>query len=187
MNPWVLSEKPKEKTHKIAYHVGCPTENHKELLKCLRKVPAEDIVRSVQLFLPFLYSPFTTFGPVIEKESNDAFLSEYPSVLLKSKKIQKLPWLATTTQNEGLYPAAEFYDVNHLKTIYEKWNSLAPFLLDFNGSLTDENEKLKVSAKVKDFYLGDEKPFKDEINDKFFFGLRNVSLYLSKMYFLIIQ
>lgn len=174
LNPWVLSENSKEKAHKIAHNVGCSTENHEELLKCLKQKPAGDIVRSVKLFQPFLYNPFSPFGVVVENSDEEVFLSDFPSVLLKNEKFHKIPWLATATKDEGLYPAAEFYDKEHLDWIDSKWDSLAPHLFDFNHTFTDESKKLEISRRIREHYMETEDNC-HRVSMKYFSELRDVS------------
>jgi len=95
--------------------------------------------------------------------------------LLQEGKFKKLPWLLSQTQDEGLYPAAEFYDDDMLKTIDERWRKLAPLLLDFNELSTNVNRKSQISLKIQQFYLGNEKiskntfkEFDDILSDRLF-------------------
>lgn len=41
------------------------------------------------------------FGPVIEPESQSAFLSEDPLKLLKRGKVKQVPWLVGLVETEG--------------------------------------------------------------------------------------
>jgi len=72
-----------------------------------------------------------------------------------------LPWLLSQTQDEGLYPAAEFYDDDILETIDERWIEFAPFILDFNETSTNVNRKAQISLKIREKYLGDAKISKE--------------------------
>jgi carboxylesterase type B len=153
LNPWVITENAKEKAHKLAESLNCDYKDHKKLLNCLLKKPAEDIVGSVELFQPFLYNPFTPFGVVVEKAHKEAFLTENPSEILKKQKIQKVPWLATASKDEGLYPGAEFYRKDLLEKIDENWEDIIPHILHYNDTFTDSFKRNKVSRKIRKQYL----------------------------------
>lgn len=153
IDPWVMVENSREKAHQIAKFMNCP-QDHKKLLKCLRGKPAEELVTLAKKFQPYLYNPYSPFGVVVEPPSASAFLTDHPKNLLKSGNFKKLPWLLSQTQDEGLYPAAEFYNEKCLKEINDGWDELSPFILDFNGTTTNTEMKLLVSQHIRKHYLG---------------------------------
>ena len=154
LNPWVVQENAREKAHKIAAHLKCPTDDHEAMLKCLKNQPAGDIVSSVALFLAYLYNPFSPFGVVVEPPSEHAFLLDFPSKLLEKGEIYKAPWIASATTDEGLYPAAEFVSKEqYLPEIAKNWSTLAQHILDFNGTFIQQSEKTKIAADIKKQYF----------------------------------
>jgi carboxylesterase type B len=157
LNPWVITERPKEKAYKVADIIDCKHKDHNELLQCLIEKPAEDIVRAVEVFQPFLYNPFTPFGIVVEKQdSNNRFLPDLPSNLLQMQEYQKIPWLATATLDEGLYPAGEFYNDEYLKIVDKDWDQLAPHLFDYNWTFVEHQDKKFISQRIRKEYLEDQ-------------------------------
>lgn len=50
LNPWVLLEQPLEKTKKLSDYIGCPTNDNKLMVQCLRNKPARQIVDAVKYF-----------------------------------------------------------------------------------------------------------------------------------------
>lgn len=40
------------------------------------------------------------------KDTQQPFITEHPYAILKSGKIQNLPWITSVVESEGLYPAA---------------------------------------------------------------------------------
>lgn len=50
LNPWVLYEHPLQKAKKVANLVGCPDNDNKLMIDCLRKKPARQIVHTVKQF-----------------------------------------------------------------------------------------------------------------------------------------
>lgn len=171
LNPWVMCENAQAKAYKVASLVNCPTKNHKLMVECLKKKPADELVKQAAKFQPFLYNPFSPFGVVVEKPCDTAFLTDTPKNLLMNKKTKNLPWIASVTQDEGLYPAAELYNEKHLNTLDKNWNDLAISLLDFNGTSFDYNIKVDIAQKIRKFYLKDEK-----ISKETYFQLRNVNI-----------
>lgn len=154
LNPWVFMENAKEKARKVAESVGCPTTSSYKLIACLKEKPAEDIVRTVALFQPFLYNPFSPFAVTVEPKHDGAFLTQKPIDILRLRQFQELPWVASATEAKGLYPAGEFMrHENYLPEINQDWDKIIPFILDFN--LTIPAKRIKnVSQKIREHYLG---------------------------------
>ena len=155
LNPWVLVEKPLEKTQKLASTLGCSTKDTKQMIECLKRRPGRQIVAAVTEFQPWLYNPFSPFGVVVDSWSPDPVLPDHPYNLLKNKKVADLPWITSYTNSEGLYPASDFYsDDEYLRDIDEKWNDIVPFILDYNNTVDPELRDL-VSQKIRRYYLKD--------------------------------
>ncbi|KAI5749733.1 hypothetical protein M8J76_009694 [Diaphorina citri] len=153
--PWALTENLPEKTKLIANYLGCPVNSSEEMIECLRTRPAPVIADAVRLSQPFLFNPFSPWGPTVDSFAKNPFLPDFPAELIKQGKIANVPWLNSVTADEGLYPAAEFLaSQTILKTIDANWTSLAPHILDFNSTVPD-NLKDKTAEKIRHKYLGD--------------------------------
>lgn len=162
LNPWVMAENAREKAFLVGKSVGCKfssktKSDSKKLLRCLKKVPTSELVTAAKIFQPFLYNPFSPFGVVVEGNYANAFLTDHPQKILENRKFKPRPWITSVTRDEGLYPAAEFYTNKTLKQFDEKWNDLAPFLLDFNSTTYDNQKKLEWSESIRKFYFDDER------------------------------
>uniref|UniRef100_A0A182N7U2 carboxylesterase n=2 Tax=Anopheles dirus TaxID=7168 RepID=A0A182N7U2_9DIPT len=157
LNPWAMTERSLEKAIRIGAVLGCPTRKTKALLDCLRKQPAEDIVRQVPQFLDFLYNPFTPFGAVVEKEgplNPEPFLTDTPRTLMKAGKFSKVPLILSVTQAEGLYPGAEFIsDLKYLEDIDSRWNELLPSILDYKTAVADPKIRDRLSETIRKHYF----------------------------------
>ncbi|XP_046680494.1 esterase E4-like [Homalodisca vitripennis] len=153
--PWVLAENSRAKSQLLADSVGCPTDNSNSLVDCLRSKPAKSLLlKTEELFMPWHFNPFSPFGPVVEKNSSEAFLDKDPYELLKEGNIKDAPWLTSMTTEEGLYPASTFLKNNKLmKELDENWNKIAPHLLDYNNTVAKELQD-EISDKIKKFYFG---------------------------------
>ncbi|XP_049293743.1 venom carboxylesterase-6-like [Anopheles funestus] len=157
LSPWVITERSIEKAIRIGAVLGCPTRKTQALLDCLRKVPAEDIVRQVPHFLDFLYNPFSPFGVVVEKEgplNTHPFLTDTPRSLMKIGNITKVPLILSVTQAEGLYPGAEFIsDQTYLQQIDSRWNELMPSILDYKTAVPDPQKRNYLSETIRNHYF----------------------------------
>lgn len=59
------------------------------------------------------------------------------------------------TQNDGLYPAAEFISLEEtLVDMESNWNEILPFILDYNNTIADESLRPAIAQKIKEFYFG---------------------------------
>lgn len=154
LNPWVLVENSREKAKKLATLLGCPDEDSFELVKCLKERPGRQIVASVKNFLHWLYNPFSPFGIVVDKWSENPILPKHPYLLLKEGQVKDLPIIFSEDESEGLYPAAEFISDNiYMNELESKWNKLMPHIFDYNNTVSDIRTKDKISEDIQKFYL----------------------------------
>ena len=170
LNPWVMVERAAEKAKLIATGAGCPVDassSSKELLQCLRQLPAEVIVRQVPKLQDFLYNPYSPLGVVVEQRGkyNPApFLTEHPRDLTRSGRVAKVPLLLSVTEAEGLYPAAEFLsNASYLRHINDHWNEVLPSILDYKYAVRDGQLRDALSQVIRERYLG-----ANELNERVF-------------------
>lgn len=171
---WVMQHNTEEKFDFVVQRTGCQNENRQKIVECLKKVPAESIVRLVGELQPFLYNPYNVFGVVPEPiaQNGKPFITDYPRNILNAGKIQKLPWLITETKDEGLYPVAEFIrKQEYLPFIDKNWELVAPNLLHFNRTIPEEKMQ-EVSEMIRKHYMGDE-----QINEKTYKRFVDVSIF----------
>lgn len=106
LNPWVIAENSAKKLVQISETLNCPSTSNRNMIDCLKTLPAKDIVKTVPMFLPVLDNPFSPFAVVVEKPSPNAFLTDFPYKLLNLGLISPLPWIGSVVSSDGLYPAA---------------------------------------------------------------------------------
>lgn len=162
LNPWVLMEEPLAKTKKLAANLGCGTTNIEEMVSCLKTRPARQIVASVKEYQPWLYTPFSPFGLVVDSWAKDPVLPKHPYLIIKNKEVYDVPWIVSYTDSEGLYPAADFYE--DLKDLETRWNELLPHILDYNYTL-DVRKHDEISQKIRKYYLEEKKVSKGTFKD----------------------
>ncbi|XP_050548710.1 esterase E4-like [Daktulosphaira vitifoliae] len=154
--PWTVTENVPEKSATIGAYLGCPTNLSTDLVACLSTRPAKKIVEAAKLFMPFKFNPYSPFGPIIESpDSLTPFITEHPYRILAKGEGANVPWLASFTTHEGLYPGSEFInDDNLLKYIDEHWNEVIPHILDYNNTIPHSRLN-EVSQRIRKEYMGD--------------------------------
>ncbi|CAH1407387.1 unnamed protein product [Nezara viridula] len=162
LDPWTKTENFKERASKLAQLLNCPSANSTEFHDCLMKKEGQEIVSKMKDFHTWIYYPFTVFGPVVEVEHPDAFISKPPIEIIKNKEAQEVPWFTTLTSEEGLYPVADFIaNKTALKYLDDHWNEIAPSLLDY-GHLFEEYVSNEISRKIRNEYFGNGSILKNE-------------------------
>lgn len=175
-NPWALMENGKSKTIRLADSLNCKTDNSLILIECLKnRTDNEILMKTKELFMPWLYNPFSPFGPTIEVSGNEPFLNKDPYEILKDGEFKNAPWLTSVTSEEGLYPAAEFVnDEKLLNELNNNWYDIAPHLLDFNFTVPVSEQNV-ISKKILQHYfknntisLNTSKEIIDMLSDRLF-------------------
>lgn len=88
-------------------------------------------------------------------------MPDLPYNLIKQGKVNDVPLIISAVSEEGLYPAAEFQsDPTLLDEIEQRWDELAPLILDYNFT-APVAEHANIAQKVKVEYLGN-KPISQE-------------------------
>ncbi|XP_014223177.1 venom carboxylesterase-6-like [Trichogramma pretiosum] len=160
---WAQAEAAQEKARKLSDLMGCPTGDNAKMIDCLKSRPGNAIVQAVKEFMPWLYNPYTPFGPVVEKVGNKPFINQPPVELLASGHVQDVPWITSVTSEEGLYPVADFAASEQLlQELDEKWEKLAPHLLDFNYTISPDIHG-QISQKIRRHYLGNNPINRDNV------------------------
>uniref|UniRef100_A0A336MMA8 Carboxylic ester hydrolase n=1 Tax=Culicoides sonorensis TaxID=179676 RepID=A0A336MMA8_CULSO len=165
---WVMQHNTEEKFDFVVQRTKCQNDNRQKIVECLKKAPANDIVRLVGELQPFLYNPYNVFGLVPEPAAQNGkpFITDYPRNLLNAGKVQKLPWLITETKDEGMYPVAEFIrKPEYLPFIDANWDLVGPNLLHYNRTVPSDKMN-EVSDMIRKHYLGDE-PINEETYKRF--------------------
>jgi carboxylesterase type B len=156
LDPWVMQEKAKEKTLEIAKRFDCRVTPKKDwMLTCLQSIDVEALVMYSSHFQRFLYNPFSPFGVVVEQPDPTAYMYNKPRDIMKVKRpsYQDKPWILSLTEDEGLYPAAEFIDKNILADIDRNWMVYSPYLLDLVSLLPDPEVQASLARAVRREYF----------------------------------
>ncbi|KAL4121714.1 hypothetical protein QTP88_014173 [Uroleucon formosanum] len=158
---WSYTENVDQKTKYIASLLGCPTNNSVDIVECLRSRPATEIAKSFLNFMPWKYNPFSPFGPTVEVAGDEKFLPDIPEKLIP----YDIPVLISVTQDEGLILAVYIIYENGLDELNNNWNEYLPHLLDYNYTISNENQRTKIAQDIKKFYFGDQKVSKETVGN----------------------
>lgn len=104
INHWMAQENPLQNARFIANAAGCATNSNKLMVECLKERPVKQIVDKIALLYKYLFMPIVPFGPVVEKGGSEPFVKELSYKSLIEKKIIDVPFIASHTSHEGLFP-----------------------------------------------------------------------------------
>lgn len=159
-NPWTLTSPGIAKTRAMTLgkHLGCNSENSKDLVECLRTKSAEEIIGTDRLFMKFGYDPMISFRPVIEPAHPGAFMMEDPLISVREGRLLDVPWMTGITSEEGALRVAGIYGVeNGVKELENNFNKIAPISLLYDeryNLLTNEDLRNEISGAIRHFYFG---------------------------------
>lgn len=172
----------------LARNLNLETTDERKMLKVLQDLPIEELYKAVEkipdvrfyiiCFYIFKFcfiqnliaSIIRPFGPVIERKSSGAFLSEEPSTIIKSGAYNHVPIIIGYTTREGM-----------LSEIYQKPKPYKP-VTDFELCIPHfmklqlgSNISKMVAKQIKEFYFGDKEPSTENV-DKFYIVSQTVKL-----------
>ena len=154
---WTQTENSAQKAKQVGALMGCPTNNVRDMIRCLKYRPGNVMVEALGKFLRFYNNPFTPFGPVPEKYGDEPFIDRTPAEIVNSGDVQDVPWVTGVVSEDGLYPVAEFIaKPEALKTLDDNWDLLAPHFLDYNYT-SPKKEHVEVARLIKKHYFGTKK------------------------------
>lgn len=188
LGDWVIQRDGVRISRKLAEILGCKSKDDEDIYKTLMNASAEELYKlkgkpqdpdERRRNLTF------TFKPIIEKESDDAFMTEWPSQLIKTQRNQiSIPLIFGTTDKEGIIMVSAY---RHMTEVFNKDPvKLLPrsINLDPNSDLAKE-----ASNEIKRFYFGIEgvvektiPQFVDHMTDFHFLTPQTVSNELHAQY-----
>ncbi|XP_012270621.1 venom carboxylesterase-6 [Orussus abietinus] len=157
--PWGLTRPglARKQANRLGDVLQCPVHDSKDLLDCLRKKDAVDIIATDRSFQVYDYCPMIPFRPVVEPFHPGAFLTEDPAISLKSGRVADIPWMTGVTPNEGAIKAASIYGLNNgefLRQLDKDFEKIAPLSLLYEDTCP-EHLRQNVTQRIREFYFGD--------------------------------
>ncbi|XP_069696452.1 juvenile hormone esterase-like [Periplaneta americana] len=157
---WALTPggRPRHLAEEVAALFDCPTESSSELIACLREKDAYEVFGSEQKLKDgnrFLLA----FQPVVEPESEEAFITEEPFKILLSGTEDLVPWMAGVTSSEASFFVNFFSGGNPSKFKIDNVQ-LIKEIMDNPQDSAKHNLAIK---KLEEFYFKDVSSPKESI------------------------
>lgn len=152
---WALPENVTQKFDYITSGMNCNKEDRIDVLACLKSRKAGDVVRKAAEMYTYLWFPGVSFALVVEPPSDHAFIVDTPLKLLKKGDFANVPWLASVTEDDGLWFTATFVRNNSskiLEDINERWNEVSPLMFDYHW-IESQEKQLTISRKIRQHYF----------------------------------
>jgi carboxylesterase type B len=155
LGQWRLPYTQLDLAKKQARFVGCPDTTPKEIIDCLKTVPAETLGNTLFQFREFASNPVLIWSPVVERDyGQDPFLDQSPVRLFRDGNFQKIPVMAGITKDEFVSLAVELIqNKTLLKQFNDDFEKYAP--INFFYERGTERSK-EISRCLREFYLGEE-------------------------------
>lgn len=136
--------------HKLGELLKCSLDNTDEMIACLRKVPANDIIDTEYNFYDWDYEPMIPFKPVVEPQSDDAFLWEDPR---HAPLTSDVPWITGLTKDDGALKSVPILsNATLLEQFVQDFRTIAPITFMYHNAYDIE----ETTDAICEFYTGDE-------------------------------
>ncbi|VVC41617.1 Carboxylesterase type B, conserved site,Carboxylesterase, type B,Carboxylesterase type B [Cinara cedri] len=135
--------------------MGCPS-NSKDMIDCLRLLPAETLVNLPRNFCEWEIHPSVTFSVVAEKchknNKHESFLCNYP--LKYYKQVSLVPTIIGMNTGEGGLFASWLYDENGIirPELKNNFNRIVPLVLQYHFTASYKDVDF-ISNKIKEHYF----------------------------------
>ncbi|XP_064089784.1 venom carboxylesterase-6-like [Macrobrachium nipponense] len=137
----------KDVAHYTAKMFNCSTEaGSGEIIDCLQKVPAEDLLSIQQHFNIWFINPFL-FAPRVDGD----FLPTEPEILMKNARHKRVDLMSGVTSHEGgLYSIPIYANEGYRAALMLNFEQFAPIALEFSDA---DVSPLNQTIKIFDKYL----------------------------------
>ncbi|XP_050687702.1 juvenile hormone esterase-like isoform X2 [Eriocheir sinensis] len=164
-SPHAIVRKPLAVALKLGLNVGCTTTDSKDLVSCLRSLPAETINNQIPSLFLWDEEPMP-FGPVIDAwRGSNAFLSDEPHHLIRHGQFLHVPWMVGTNRHDGSFRVQDILkDPSLTANLNKQWEKYGPILLDLKD--TSCKDPVDIANRIRDYYLG-KKKFGEESSTEF--------------------
>ncbi|ODN00459.1 Venom carboxylesterase-6 [Orchesella cincta] len=145
---WTINHEPRQQSLRFGKLLGCPTEDTKEMVKCLKNLEASAIVDIHREIMDPLRDHSTIFKPVIEViDDEHTFISKHPRDIVASGNYSRVECILGINSDEGLITAAAVMANKTMTDLAQnEWNEFVRKLLVFQ-----KNDD--AAQKIRDFYF----------------------------------
>ncbi|XP_026824937.1 venom carboxylesterase-6 isoform X2 [Ooceraea biroi] len=159
--PWTLAPpgSAKRKAEQVGRLLNCDTESSEQLIECLRKKSATDLIGTDRSFQVYGYCPMIPFKPVIEPDHPGAFIVENPIISMHKGNMADIPWMTGVTSEEGSLKVAGIYGRDqgkHVRTLHNEFMDVAPLSLMYEEwyNITDKSFRDVITKTIRKYYFG---------------------------------
>ncbi|KAK0180119.1 hypothetical protein PV327_005793 [Microctonus hyperodae] len=152
--PWGFSDSNEYKNYafELGKQFNCSTNSSEDLINCLRKIDAYDLIINSNVFSGVQQLTGVTWIPTDEPDIPGAFLTMHPIESILQNKILDLPNISGVVKNEGLVITAKLHANETLFNYIAK--DINKFLSFLTSSITTGDAE-KMANKLKNFYFSD--------------------------------
>lgn len=150
---WAISENAPELAQRVATLFSCnPQDNSQNMVACLQKVPAKELVTAHLNLSDWNSFPIVLFAPVIEPKHQGAFLSDHPAQIYMNGGASKVPWITGFTKYEMGWLLADFIqNTTAVAELNRDWNTLGEVFMTIRNISGYNGRTANI---IRDFYLG---------------------------------
>ncbi|XP_037092210.1 esterase E4-like [Pollicipes pollicipes] len=138
--------------------LDCPTDTSRQLVDCLRAIPAKEVIMSGDRAFKLwsIYPATFTFRPNVEPGVEGAFLPDDPRALLDAADFSAVPWIAGVNHDEGgTFANFHLLNASALEELRNKPDEMGPLWLGMQNTAKDPAD---IYRRIKNFYFGDQEP-----------------------------
>ncbi|KAF5288897.1 hypothetical protein FQA39_LY03776 [Lamprigera yunnana] len=158
--------------YKLGEYLNCSTLNSNELVKCLRNVNIEDILRQQSKYMEWDIEPVVLFKPVMEPDIEGAFMTIDPYETIAKGKSADVPFMTGVTLNEGDFRAEQLFEDLAVANVFkEDMEKKLPVVLDYKYTAIPKYSK-SATESLQTYY------FKKNFNKRQFSKLYMDAFYL---------
>ncbi|KAF7269615.1 hypothetical protein GWI33_017341 [Rhynchophorus ferrugineus] len=140
-----------QNSKKLAESLDCPVGDTNQMVECLRKHDANDIVKRDVVFMEWDFDPMIPFKPTVEPDVEGAFLTQHPIDVVREGKSAPVPLIIGITSEDGALRGAGIMNNNHLlEEINVHFERLAPISLMYDKTAKNIS---KITKQIKKFYF----------------------------------
>uniref|UniRef100_A0A2S2QI72 Carboxylic ester hydrolase n=1 Tax=Sipha flava TaxID=143950 RepID=A0A2S2QI72_9HEMI len=143
----------KRRAQAVATISGCPSES-KEMIDCLRRLPAEIFVQLQRNFFEWQMHPSVTFAAVVEKcrKNKNSFLCDYPMKYYKQESL--VPTIIGLNSGEGGFFVSRLYNESGLiyPDVKDNFKRVMPVMLQYHFTASYKDVDI-ISDSLKEHYF----------------------------------
>ncbi|XP_065347264.1 esterase E4-like [Cloeon dipterum] len=156
--PWAFAPNPVSNARKYAMANGCTFDNSEELVDCLMKKEAYDLIDTQDVLYEWVIDPILPFRPCQEPQHDGLiFLPAAREKLIERIEtltpFNSIPWIVGYTSHDGAIRTASFSSyASIMQDIDANFATLGPLTLNYTS-----DQGAYLAGRIRQFYFGGNK------------------------------